>query len=190
PARSCRALRPAVETRQRPLPPHTRRHAELVSASIAPHRPMLAQARRTPAAPSLHCATAFFRDAAPCDKHKGDDAMAWMLLPYRRYFDFSGRSRRKEYWMFTLLQVIIGVILTALIFMDGGFRLDAFGQPDFSGGFGPLFWIGAGLGTIWALGTIIPSIAVTVRRLHDRNLTGWIYLGIVVLQFVPVVDIL
>lgn len=116
--------------------------------------------------------------------------MEWMLLPYRRYFDFSGRSRRKEYWMFTLLQVIIGVILTALIFMDGGFRLDAFGQPDFSGGFGPLFWIGAGLGTIWALGTIIPSIAVTVRRLHDRNLTGWIYLGIVVLQFVPVVDIL
>ena len=33
--------------------------------------------------------------------------MEWMLLPYRRYFDFSGRSRRKEYWMFFLFVFII-----------------------------------------------------------------------------------
>ena len=33
--------------------------------------------------------------------------MEWMILPYKRYFDFSGRSRRKEYWLFTLLYVLV-----------------------------------------------------------------------------------
>ena len=46
----------------------------------------------------------------------GGFGMEWMLLPYKRYFDFSGRSRRKEYWMFTLLFVIVYVVCAGLMF--------------------------------------------------------------------------
>ena len=41
---------------------------------------------------------------------------------------------------------------------------------------------------VWWLAILIPGVAVGVRRLHDRNLTGWWYLGFVVLSFVPVVS--
>ena len=114
--------------------------------------------------------------------------MDWMLLPYRRYFDFSGRSQRKEYWMFALLGLIVSAVLLAMIFLDGGmqdFDLEA-GMPLNPG---PLFYIGVGLFAIWALGSIIPSIAVTVRRLHDRNITGWVYLGAIVVGLIPVVGV-
>ena len=40
--------------------------------------------------------------------------MEWMLMPLRRYADFEGRSRRKEYWMFTLLIVIVYAVFAAL----------------------------------------------------------------------------
>ncbi len=119
--------------------------------------------------------------------------MHWMLMPYRRYADFSGRSRRMEYWMFQLFCLIVGVVLYALIFAGGGLDLfvaaaeaDAAGVPaDLSAvTFGPLFWVGAGLMTLWGLVTIIPSLAVTVRRLHDRNMSGWYFLGFIALAIV------
>lgn len=117
--------------------------------------------------------------------------MQWMLLPYRRYFDFSGRSRRMEYWMFALFNVIVGGIFFLLMSLGGGADIFLAPAPDVSTiGGGPLFWIGMVGMCIWALATIIPSIAVVVRRLHDRNLTGWIYLGVIVAQFIPVVGLL
>ena len=50
--------------------------------------------------------------------------MEWMFLPYKRYADFSGRSRRKEYWMFILFTVIV---YAALVFLGGG--LDTMDDP-------------------------------------------------------------
>jgi uncharacterized membrane protein YhaH (DUF805 family) len=41
--------------------------------------------------------------------------MEWMLMPLRRYADFSGRSPRKEYWMFVLLLLIVGVVPVDLV---------------------------------------------------------------------------
>jgi uncharacterized membrane protein YhaH (DUF805 family) len=113
--------------------------------------------------------------------------MQWMLMPYRRYAEFSGRSRRKEYWMFTLFNVIVGLVIAMLMF--GGLPLEAMSNP---GAFalneapGPLFWLGAAVALVWGLGTIIPSIAVTVRRLHDRNMSGWWYLAFVLPGLIPV----
>ena len=49
--------------------------------------------------------------------------MEWMILPLKRYAEFGGRSRRKEYWMFVLLWVIAA---TALLFVGG--MLSAFGE--------------------------------------------------------------
>ena len=49
--------------------------------------------------------------------------MEWMLMPFRRYADFSGRSRRKEFWMFQLLNLIVGAVLYALILGGGGLAM-------------------------------------------------------------------
>lgn len=115
--------------------------------------------------------------------------MEWMLMPYRRYADFSGRSRRKEYWMFTLLSVIVSMFFYGLMAAGGGAQMLLSQEPSATG-LGPLFWVG-GIGLcLWALASIVPSIAVTVRRLHDRNLTGWIYLGIIVAQFIPLIGLI
>ena len=111
--------------------------------------------------------------------------MEWMLLPYRRYFDFSGRSQRKEYWMFALLYLI--VIIVCVTLMLTAMPLGALEQAAELGvepvGPGPLFWLGAGIGSLFVLVSIIPAIAVAVRRFHDQDKSGWFIL----LQFIPYV---
>ncbi len=103
--------------------------------------------------------------------------MEWMLMPYRRYADFSGRSCRREYWMFTLLSVIVAFGAVAVM-LAGGVAADAE-----NGTAGPLFWIGGAVIVIWGLASIIPSIAVQVRRFHDQDRSGWMIL----LGFIPYV---
>ena len=95
--------------------------------------------------------------------------MEWMILPYQRYFDFEGRSRRKEYWMFTLLQVLVVLVLVGLLFAS---------RPPESGEPPDLFMA---LVVIYALANFIPSLAVQVRRFHDQIRSGWM----VLLGFIP-----
>ncbi|HEY1137189.1 MAG TPA: DUF805 domain-containing protein [Xanthomonadaceae bacterium] len=97
--------------------------------------------------------------------------MDWMLMPLKRYADFNGRSRRKEYWMFTLLNFIVGVVLYALMFMGMDYET---GQP------GTLGMLAMGLLGIYFLAILIPSIAVQVRRFHDQEKSGWfVLLGLI-----------
>lgn len=113
--------------------------------------------------------------------------MEWMLMPYRRYAEFSGRSRRKEYWMFTLFTVIIYAVLMAIMFAGGlGSALLTGDEPEL----GVSFWIGAVLTFIFILGTLVPGVAVIIRRLHDRDMSGWWYLGFMVLGAVPYIGAL
>ena len=102
----------------------------------------------------------------------------WMLMPYKRYFDFSGRSRRKEYWMFVLLFAIVYAVIFALMFA-GGFSMN----PDGASTPGGTFYVGAGLLGIFVLASLIPAIAVQVRRFHDQDKSGWF----VLLNFIPYV---
>ena len=102
--------------------------------------------------------------------------MEWMLMPYKRYFDFAGRSRRKEYWLFILLFVIVYAVGFGLMF-SGGFSFDAAGQAEPGVG----FILGGGLVGLFVLGSIIPAIAVQVRRFHDQDRSGWF----VLLNFIP-----
>lgn len=106
--------------------------------------------------------------------------MEWMLMPLRRYADFSGRSRRREFWMFQLLNVIVVAVFMVLIFAS--IPWSGIGEPGAPPEQpGPLFWVGFSLAMLWALGTLIPGIAVQVRRFHDQDKTGWLWL----LNFLP-----
>jgi uncharacterized membrane protein YhaH (DUF805 family) len=105
----------------------------------------------------------------------GEYNMIWFIEALRKTFNFSGRSRRKEYWMFILVTFIISVILTILEMALG---------LEFNENFGILT-------TLFSLILLIPSLSVTVRRLHDTGKSGWWILislipligGIVILIF-------
>lgn len=88
-------------------------------------------------------------------------------MPYDRYFDFSGRSSRMEYWMFTLFGSMVAFIGLALFFTMGFDRTTE--EANFFG------WFLGVAAIMWIVFSIIPSISVTVRRLHDSGLSGWFY---------------
>lgn len=92
--------------------------------------------------------------------------MEWAVLPLKKYADFTGRARRKEFWMYVLLNigiVIVTSILDSLAGMSGAV----------GGVYGPIT-------ALAALALIIPSIAVSIRRLHDTDRSGWwILIGLV-----------
>ena len=91
--------------------------------------------------------------------------MSWYLEVLKKYAVFSGRARRMEYWMFILFNIIITVVLALIDSLIGTVIRQA--------GFGLL----QGL---YDLAVLLPSIAVTVRRLHDTGRTGWwILIGLI-----------
>jgi len=75
----------------------------------------------------------------------------WYLAVLRKYATFDGRARRMEYWMFVLFNMLIGFAITLV---------DVFARLGF-------------LGVLYSLAMIIPTLAVTVRRLHDTGRSGW-----------------
>lgn len=91
--------------------------------------------------------------------------MEWYTTVLKKYVEFSGRARRKEFWMFTLFNVIISIILGIIDRIIG---------TDYGNGSSGL------LSTIYSLGVLLPSIAVGIRRLHDTNRSGWwILIGLI-----------
>jgi uncharacterized membrane protein YhaH (DUF805 family) len=103
-----------------------------------------------------------------------------MFLPLKRYADFDGRSPRIEYWMFTLFTWIVIIGLGAITFALAPPN-DLSGDP--AAEVNPMFGLPLVLIGLFYLAILIPSIAVTVRRLHDRDMSGWFYL----INFVPYV---
>ena len=77
--------------------------------------------------------------------------MTWYLAVLKNYAGFSGRARRKEYWMFALVNLAIGIVLQLL-----GAAIHS--QIPYY---------------LYALAVIIPALAVGVRRLHDTGRSGW-----------------
>ncbi|GHD62274.1 DUF805 domain-containing protein [Jeongeupia chitinilytica] len=78
--------------------------------------------------------------------------MNWYLEVLKKYAVFSGRARRKEYWMFTLFNIIFALalgVIEAIISSNGL------------------------LGIVYSLALLIPGVAVSVRRLHDTDHSGW-----------------
>ena len=89
--------------------------------------------------------------------------MHWYIDVIKKYAVFSGRARRKEYWMFFLFNVIISFVLTLIETLAGGPGVVV---------------------NIYSLIILLPSIGVAIRRMHDTNRRGWwILLPIVNLVF-------
>ena len=99
--------------------------------------------------------------------------MHWMFLPLKRYAELSGRSRRTEYWMFVLFQILLGVAFWVLMAIVGGGALMSGGDPTALAAAGGAVMIIFALYGLVSLALIIPGIAVGVRRLHDTNRSGW-----------------
>ena len=85
--------------------------------------------------------------------------MEWYLKVLRQYVDFDGRARRTEFWMFVLFSTIIAIVLGVIDSLLGW----TFVAGTTSG------W----LGLIYSLAVLLPSLGVSVRRLHDTGRSGW-----------------
>lgn len=88
--------------------------------------------------------------------------MNWYLEVLKKYAVFNGRARRAEYWMFFLFNLIIAFVL--------GFVEGLVGGPGV-------------IGLLYSLAVLIPGIAVSARRLHDTDRSGWWLL----IAFVPLI---
>ena len=86
--------------------------------------------------------------------------MEHYIKALKNYANFSGRARRKEYWLFTLWNIVIYFVLLILGAMAGFF-------PEGTEG---------ALGGLYMLAVFIPGLAVFVRRMHDTGRSGWWFL--------------
>lgn len=86
--------------------------------------------------------------------------MSYVMQAFNKYAVFEGRSSRSEYWYFVLFNFLVGLVLGVVDSVSG-------------------LVVGEGtgiLGTIYSLATLVPSIAVGVRRMHDVGKSGWFLL--------------
>ena len=95
--------------------------------------------------------------------------MNWYLKVVKEHYaDFSGRARRKEFWMFVLFNFIISVVIS-IIFTGLALATES-----------PAL---AAIAYVYSLAVLIPGIAVSVRRLHDIGKSGWFLL----IALIPIV---
>lgn len=94
--------------------------------------------------------------------------MSWYFTVLKKYAVFSGRARRKEYWMFILFHMIFTVVA---VFLDKilGNAIEEFGY--------------AYITILYVLVLFIPELAVSVRRLHDTGRSGFM----IFVAFIPVI---
>ena len=83
--------------------------------------------------------------------------MDWYMKVIKNYVGFSGRARRKEYWMFTLFNLIAAILIAVIDNVLGTTTATGIGM----------------LGLLYALAILLPGLAVSVRRLHDTGRSGW-----------------
>jgi uncharacterized membrane protein YhaH (DUF805 family)/cold shock CspA family protein len=98
----------------------------------------------------------------------------WRALT-QNYVNFAGRARRKEYWGYFLFWVI-----SLLVIAGAGFFIDAV-TGNFDGDESAV--VAVGLCGVFLLATFLPSLSLTIRRIHDIGLSGWFYL----LVFIPTI---
>jgi uncharacterized membrane protein YhaH (DUF805 family) len=86
--------------------------------------------------------------------------MSWYLAVLKKYAVFDGRASRTEYWMYQLFNFIAVIVLSVLGAMLGK--------------------AGSALVLLYAVGVLLPGLAVLIRRLHDTGRSGWWFLIVLV----------
>ncbi len=99
------------------------------------------------------------------------EIVKWYCEVLKNYTGFSGRARRKEFWYFTLLNIIITIVLGVLDLVTGSYLTES-GIWFLSGGY--------------VLALLMPIIAASIRRLHDTDRSGWW----VIFSLVPIIGII
>jgi uncharacterized membrane protein YhaH (DUF805 family) len=102
--------------------------------------------------------------------------MEWYVEVLRKYAVFDGRARRKEYWMYTLITIVIYIAYLVV----AGLAFALIGHSDSAST--AILLIYAPL-VLYGMAVFVPGLAVTVRRLHDTGRSGWWIL----ISFVPFV---
>jgi hypothetical protein len=87
--------------------------------------------------------------------------MNWYLQVLKKYAEFGGRARRKEYWMFALFNIVFFIVA---IILDNVLGTTIGVLP-----YGVFYFL-------YALAVLLPGLAVGVRRLHDVGKSGWMML--------------
>src|SRR5438105_5639572 len=122
----------------RPSPRSAKRRSACTASSRRRVRSTARSIRRSQSQPSFRFA-------------EGEN-MDWYMAVLRKYAEFSGRARRREYWTFALISFLIGCALGVIGALVHGLAF--------------LSWV-------YSLAVLVPSIAVSVRRLHDTGRSGW-----------------
>ncbi len=105
-----------------------------------------------------------------------------------KYATFEGRASRSEYWWFLLFVMVVALVIGGLAWLTIG--PDGMMAMQNGGSIPAVTLVLFGILGVFYLAVLLPAIAVGVRRFHDRNLSGWYYLGAIVLGMVPFVGFL
>lgn len=124
--------------------------------------------------------------------------MKWMIEPFRRYFQKSGRSTRREFWGFSLLNLIVTFVTlgAAVAVSPATTNTTTQGPEGFNFSYSSQFTdsvagtVFASIYGLYIAASFIPSVMVTIRRLHDRGATGWWALVFPALFLVPLFGLL
>lgn len=96
--------------------------------------------------------------------------MKYYLKALKNYSNFAGRARRSEYWYFVLFNYLVLILIGLVeVITQGIFRPVAAPDTPLASPFGILYFV-------YIIFTLVPGLAVAVRRLHDVNKSGWFLL--------------
>jgi uncharacterized membrane protein YhaH (DUF805 family) len=99
--------------------------------------------------------------------------MKWFIKCFKQYADFSGRASRKEFWMYVSFNLIFLVLCLTISLIIDDITKTTIAQN-----------ISNVIVDIYLIGIFIPSLAVTVRRLHDVGFSGWLLISGLAIIFV------
>lgn len=102
---------------------------------------------------------------------------------FKKYTVFTGRASRSEYWWWVLVSAAVSLILQSIANLGSTTTASGTSVP------GPGAVVVSIILVIWGLATIVPSLALAVRRLHDVNMSGW-FLLLVLVPFLGVLALL
>jgi uncharacterized membrane protein YhaH (DUF805 family) len=100
--------------------------------------------------------------------------MNWVLEVFNKYAEFNGRARRKEYWYFYLFNFIVSIVISVIG------QVMAYQSDNESTSLSIIYSV---VVILYSLILVLPQWAVTVRRLHDTNRSGWWIL----IQLIPII---